>query len=290
MNIQMNLLRYLQAGAVAVSFGVMAPAFAIDTNGWTCVGTCGTQAPVAGDFVTASPVAGSTSYAYVSTNGSAVTNVGLAGVGALPGKQPNPTNGSTFTSSVFTAKANDELSFYFNYVTSDGAGFADYAWARLLDGAGQQVALLFTARTMADGKAVPGQEMPAPTASLSPSTVNIIANANPVWSVLGSSSGTCYIDLKSGCGYTDWVQAKFKIPQAGSYRLEIGAVNWDDQAYDSGLAIDGLIVGGQPPVVTPPTQPGTTVQAVPSQSIAGILATSLGLITAALWLRRRQKS
>jgi hypothetical protein len=32
---------------------------------------------------------------------------------------------------MFAATAGTALNFYFNYVTSDGAGFADYGWAEL---------------------------------------------------------------------------------------------------------------------------------------------------------------
>ncbi|CAM3731141.1 NF038132 family protein [Rheinheimera salexigens] len=154
-------------------------------SGWGCTGNCGTAG--ADGVVTESPIAGN--YGWVSTSGGAA-GVGLEG---LIG-----TNGSVLLSSLFSAESNDDLNFYFNFVTSDGAGFADYAWARLLDESFNQIAMLFTARTLPTGNIVPGMGMPTPEATLSPSTVEIISGA-PSWSPLDSSSGLCY---DSGCGYT----------------------------------------------------------------------------------------
>jgi len=89
-------------------------------SGWVGAGGFGTGTPD-GD-VTAPPTTG-TSFQYVTTNG------GLGGVGALPGVggSGTPINGSTVTTSTFSADAGDELEFFFNYVTSDGSGFADYS-------------------------------------------------------------------------------------------------------------------------------------------------------------------
>jgi len=144
--------------------------------------------------------------------------------------------------SVFSATAGTGLNFYFDYVTSDGAGFSDYAWAALFTSTGTLSELLFTARTEPSGTIVPGSGMPAIGAgvTLTPSSVPIIAGG-PAWSPLGGSSGACY-DV--GCGYTGWVSAAYTIPTAGNYYLEIGTVNWLDTLYDTGLAMDGVTVGG----------------------------------------------
>jgi hypothetical protein len=123
-------------------------------SGWTCVGSCGTDG--ADGVVTLSPI-GSSHYEWVSTAG------GSNGVGALPtGALGSETDGSTLATQVFTATAGTSLNFYFNYVTSDGAGYADYAWAELFNSANTPVALLFTARTVASGTIVPGTGMPTP--------------------------------------------------------------------------------------------------------------------------------
>src|SRR5437879_10457432 len=140
------------------------PAFA-DTvpAGWTCVGNCGSSG--ADGVVPLSPT-GNSSYQWVSTN------QGLVGVGILPtGALGSETNGSTLATSLFSATAGTNLNFYFNYITSDGAGFADYAWAELFSSTNNPVALLFTARTEPSGSIVPGTGLPAPTATLNPSSV-----------------------------------------------------------------------------------------------------------------------
>jgi hypothetical protein len=230
--------------------------------GWACVGTCGTLG--ANGVVTLA--GGGSQYGYVSTangvNGVALSGVGGSGVG---------TDGSTLTSTGFSANASDILKFNFNYVTSDGAGFSDYAWARLLDASFNQVALLFTARTTLAGNTVPGAGMPAPTATLTPGSTPIIgtcepnptagfdACANTRWAPLGPSnvgggSGDCW---DTGCGYTGWVEAKYSIAAAGTYYLEFGVTNWDatglgtDTFYDSGLAFDGLQINNTPISVVP---------------------------------------
>lgn len=121
-------------------------AWAIDSSSWTCsspgTDSCGNL--TADGVVVDAPVANSTGYAWVSTNGAPAFDPA-----ALPGGVPQDLviNGATFTSEPFAvASPNAPISFHFNYVTSDGEDFGDYAWARLLDSANNQVALLFTAR------------------------------------------------------------------------------------------------------------------------------------------------
>ena len=84
--------------------------------------------------------------------------------------------------------------------------------------------------------------MPAvnPGVTLTPASVPINANAT-TWSPLGSWTGDCF-DV--GCGDTGWVNASYTIATGGSYYLEVGVVNWIDTEYDSGLALDGVSVGG----------------------------------------------
>lgn len=198
-------------------------------TGWSCTGNCNVSA--ANGVVTASPL-GSSKYGYVTTE-SGVNNTSPFSLGA-------EASGSKLVSTAFTASAGDDLNFYFNYVTSDGAGYADYAWARLLNSDGSEAALLFTARTKPSGNIIPGVGMPTPDASIP--TAEIVSGA-PTWSALGGSSGTCY---SSGCGYTGWVLSAFDIAVAGDYLLEFGVVNWSDSAYQSGLAFDGITIAGKP--------------------------------------------
>ncbi len=172
------------------------------------------------------------SYVYVTTAESNATGIGY-GLGS-------ETNGSQLTTSTFEAEAGAELSYYFNYVTSDGSGFADYAFALLEDSVGG-VTNLFNARTTELGDTVPGFGLPAIDAgvTLNPASTPIIDNATN-WAELGVSSGGCYAE---GCGSTGWIQSTFTIQTAGTYSFTFGVTNWSDQALQSGLAIAGLSIG-----------------------------------------------
>ncbi|MBA2669258.1 MAG: NF038132 family protein [Gemmatimonadetes bacterium] len=249
----------LAGGASAQQFNGGIPA------GWNCIGTCGTLG--ANGVVTAPPVGGP-QYGFVSTAGSNAT-ANLPGVGG----SGSPTNGSLLRSSAISLNAGQNLSFYFNYVTSDGSGFADYAWARLLNaGSMTQAALLFTARTNATGgPIVPGFSMPAPEATLTPASQAI--QAGTTWSPLGGSSNTCFA---TGCGHSGWIFSEFILLASGSYILEFGVTNWIDTAFDSGMAFDGLAVDGTP------------VQAVVPEPISMVLLGS-GLAGIAAARRRRRK-
>ncbi|WP_207541329.1 NF038132 family protein, partial [Sabulicella rubraurantiaca] len=230
--------------------------------GYVCAGACGTLG--ADGVVTAPPIGGST-YQYVTTDG------GVNGVGALPGVggTGSPTDGSTLTTPVFTAQAGDALNFAFNYVTSDGSGFADYAWARLVTDANVEVALLFTARTTQGGNTVPGFGMPAPAATLTPSSTPINPGAT-TWSPLGGNSGSCFISPSAGCGNTGWILSSYTIAAAGNYKLQFGVTNWDDRAFDSGMAIAGVTVGGKP--IDPVPVPAPASLALLGFGLAGIAA------------------
>ena len=229
----------------------------------TCVGNCGTLG--ANGVVTTSPLGGS--YQYISTNGGAFGEGQLASVGG--------TNGSQFTTSQFSANAGSVLNFYFNYVTSDGAGYADYTFAQLQPLAGSAITL-FTARTTTVGNTSPGFGLPAndPGVTLTPASTAIISGP-PSWSALGGSSGTCY---DTGCGYTGWIQSTYTIQDAGLYSLTFGVTNWDDQLFDSGLAFAGVTVDGTPVSGVP--EPSTWAMMI--LGFAGV-----GLVT---YRRRNQRS
>ena len=192
----------------------------------TCIGNCGT---LGADGVVTAPPSGP-SYSYVTTDD------GQSGAGQIPGA--GGTNGSLYTTE-FDAAAGEALDFWFNYVTSDGSTFNDYAWAGLYDANLNQVAVLFTARTQPDGTIVPGQGLPGVEAALDPSSVPIIPGG-PEWSPLGANSGACF---DTGCGFTDWVNSTYEIAEAGSYVLRFGVTNWSDTDYQSGLAFSGLSIG-----------------------------------------------
>jgi PEP-CTERM motif-containing protein len=211
--------------------GLSGTAWAIPI-GWTCTdGTCGT---LGANGVVTDPPGAATTYEYVTTTGGAF-GLPTLGIGS-------ETNGSRLLSGIFSAAAGDALEFDFNYVTSDGSDYVEYAWARLLDDTQTPVAVLFTARTTPSGSTVPGFGLPPIVATITPPTPPIIPGG-PAWSPLGSWSGACY---GPGCGYTGWVHSSYTIPSAGNYILEFGVVNWIDTLYDSGLAISGTTIGGVP--------------------------------------------
>ena len=230
-------------------------------TGWACSGICGTDG--VDGIVPLSPT-GDSSYEYVTTSGSSAS-------APLPsGALGFEVNGSSLATPVFSATAGASLNFYFNYVTSDGAGFADYAWAELFDSSNNPVELLFTVRTDPTASIVPGTGLPQPNATLTPASVSINPGGTS-WSPLGSSSATCF---SGGCGSSGWIFSNFMIVLDGNYYLEVGVTNWLDDTYDSGLAVDGVKVAGTS-LLAGPTPEGTT----PEPSTLMLLGT--GLLAAA---------
>lgn len=258
--------RTLLASAAAtalLAFGAQAATLPSD---WSVVGNAGTGSP---NGVVTAPSATESGYYYVSTNGGPSGGGSLSGIGG--------TNGSSVTTGAFAAAAGETLEFLFNYVTSDGAGFADYGWARLIDATSSaEVALLFTARTTPGGNTVPGFGMPPLNATLVPADTPIVAGA-PIWDALGGNSGTCY---NTGCGYTGWIQSTFDIAAAGTYKLQFGVTNWSDQIWHSGMAFAGAKIGDV--IITPPVDPA----AVPLPASALLLGAGMGAMGL---MRRRQK-
>lgn len=251
--INLGVTALLSLSALAISGTASAlPA------GWNCDGNCGELG--ADGVVTTSPDGGN--YLYVSTT-NAPTQAGL-NIGS-------ETTGSVLRSTTFSASAGDSLQYYFNYVTTDGSGFADYAWSRLFNASDNSlVALLFTARTTPGGNTVPGFGMPAISATMEPASVGIIPGS-PTWQPVGSG---CYAE---GCGYTGWIKSTYDILADGDYYLDFGVVNWSDSGYQSGLAIDGILIGGNPIDASAVPEPGT------------VALLSLGLFGLGA-LRRRQRA
>lgn len=256
--------------------------------GWTCVGVCGTSG--ADGVVDLSPISSSTQYGWISTDPTDPSHT-FSGVSPFspPSNFIGNTNGSTLTSSAFHANAGDQLSFYFNYVTSDGVNvlepddFKDYGWSRLLNaGDSSQAAVLVTVRTDPDYNYIPGQGLPPSEATLTPPSSVPVFNYSPVvdrydnwgsdtgpqWSPLGASSGRCWGE---GCGYTGWIQANYTITTTGDYFLEFGVTNWNDLAYDSGIAIDGIAISpGNGGVTSPVPEPETYAMLLAGLSLFGL--------------------
>lgn len=226
-------------------------------DGWTYIGNAGSGTP--DGVVTAAPTA-SGNYTYVSTYGAPSDGGTLPAVGG-------GTNGSTLTTSTFSAAAGDALEFYFNFVTSDGAGYADYAWVQLLNITQSSDFLMFTARTTPGGNTVPGFDMPEIGAgvTLDPGTVSVTPGG-PIWSALGDDSGGCW---SIGCGFSGWVESSFTITEAADYQLRFGVSNWADQAYATGLAIAGATIAGTP---IDPNEPSV----IPLPAAAWLLLAGLG--------------
>lgn len=226
---------------------------ALDT--WTCVGTCGSLA--ADGDITLSPY-GSPRYAYLTTNSSTAHGVSPLDIveSGGGGAEFSQTNGSSYTSAAFTLADGESVQAYFNYVSTDGKGFDDYAWARLVNGDGSTAAWLFTARSTNGNKqnVVPGNAL----SKASNNTVDFDPDATIVnyadfefntrttqssafdpidWSPLGIWNGTCWRDNAEGCGFSGWLESRV-TPGAGTYRLEVGVVNFGDEAWDSGIAFD----------------------------------------------------
>lgn len=246
------------------TFGLWSNSAQAIPIGWNCAGSCGTLG--ADGVVTAPPTpSGATTYDWISTYGATGDNGASLGTGA-------ETNGTLLSSNVFSASAGDALQFAFNYVTSDGSGFADYAWAGLLNTTTNAMTYLVTARTKPTGSIIPGQDLPAIDATLTPPSVPIIPGG-PTWSPLGTYSGLCYA---TGCGYTGWVLSDFTIASTDNYQLQFGVVNWSDQIFDSGLAISGATVGGKP------------IENVPEPTSLALLG--IGLVGLAGISRRKRKA
>ena len=262
----------LAAGVVMLALLLALPGLAaaapIIPAGWTCSegGNCGTLGP---DGVVTAPPGGST-YQYVSTSGAPTfsgLNLGF-----------NETNGSLLTTSAFSASGTTVLAFNFNFVTSDGAGFPEYAYAQLAPSGGSPI-LLFTARTCETTpcNTVPGVGMPplGVGVTLVPPSTPVTPNAT-TWSALGSSSGSCWA---VGCGNSGWIQAEY-TPAAGAYALQFGVVNVNDQAFDTGMAIAGATIGDIPI--------GDDLAVVPEPTTLILFGSTMaGLGFASRWRRRR---
>ena len=193
--------------------------------------------------------AGSARYGLVTTAGSDALGASPLLLDGNSRGNGTETNGSRWTWAAFSVGAGDTMSVWFNFVSTDGKGYDDYAWARLADADdGTVVAWLFAAAATNSntGKVVPGDVLDK--AEFDPDErivdfddwafVSKSADDPVDWAPLGVSNGSCWKDNAPGCGYTGWMQSQISFASDVRLRLELGVVNWGDWAYDSGLAFD----------------------------------------------------
>lgn len=252
----MATIRFMVA-ALAALMVTSAHAATWDSGQWTVIGNAGEGDPEGN------------AYHFVTTYG------GVPDGGVLPqigGGNGIPT-GSSLTTQTFAAAAGEMLELNFFYATSDSVWGgdnrgADYGWARLLDGAGQQVALLYTVRTTPGGSSVPGFDMPPAEAILNPEYAPV-HGGGVIWDALGNSSGAC---AGEGCGLTDWVNVSYMIEAGGIYSLQLGVTNWNDEAYQSAMAFADVKIGGKD--ITPELAPQPAP--IPQPASAVLLVAGIG--------------
>jgi len=227
----------LAPGAGAQVFNGGIPA------GYICTGTCSTATTPDGSI--AAVPSGSSQVGYVTTAGSSnyANPLDIAGT----------TNGSQLLSGPFTGTSGQTLSFFFDFITSDGTStYTDYAYVQLI-GLSSGTTTLFTARTNPSGSTVPGFGLPgiAPGATITPFPVDITPGAT-MFSGLAGSSGDCYQGPGQGCGNTGWIQASYNLAANDTYQIMFGVNNEGDTELDTALLFDfGEGAGGVPTV--PPT-------------------------------------
>jgi hypothetical protein len=162
---------------------------------------------------------GGNRYGYVVTNGA------------------NGQNVSWMRSDVFPVNAGDNLQLSFNYLTSDGRKFNDFAEIRLVNPADDKVLTLVNARTTERGVDVgflEGVALDGPPFTAGPSG----------WLQLGSDRNACY-GTNDSCGATGWWQLDYTFDSAGEFSLAFYVGNVLDDLYQSGLAFDDISIASR---------------------------------------------
>lgn len=281
---RLNAFFALLIASSLVAGAAQAASTSIADTSWTATGAAGI---ISGDGTVPDSPTGNTQFGYVTTAG------GVYGTSPLllrdEGKgTENQTNGSRIVSSAFSALANNTLTLHFNYVSTDGRGYNDYAWARLVTaGSNETAAWLFTARSenSARGSVVPGDVLKRQVDNSLPTELDAVLNdgdsigfnvSSTEWSPLGFSSGYCWTDANT-CGPSGWINSAYTFASSGSYYLEFGVINWGDEAYDTALAFDfsglqGANFTNVKTVAAPVPEPETWALMMAGVSLMGFVA------------------
>ncbi len=204
-------------------------------------------------------------------------------------------NGSKIVSDAFSGVAGNTLTLHFNYVSTDGRGYDDYAWARLVNSTDNETAAwLFTARSTnsARGNVIPGDVLNRQVDKDAPDQIDAVLNdgdrigfdvSSTQWQPLGVSSGYCWDDANT-CGPSGWVKSTYTLANSGSFYLELGVANWGDEIFDSALAFDfvGLTAANFPNA--------PLIASVPEPTSYAMLLAGIALVGIAADRRRRKAS
>lgn len=287
MNPRLSLPLFLLALAALAAPTAQAAAVSLSGLSWTATGTAGLI-----EGTTTVPVSstGNTPFGYLTTTGGVQDMSPLHLKTDGKGSEASE-NGSRIRSGVFSASRGDSLSLQFNFVSTDGRGYEDYAWARLVHaGSDTTAAWLYTARSdrSARGSVVPGNVLKRQTDGSLPDELDAVLNkgnsvgfdvSSTVWAPLGGWSGSCWTSANT-CGPSGWIESAYDFADGGDFVLEMGVVNWGDEAFDSALAFDfsGLRAADFSGlrVLDPSTDGGT----VPTPATPALVLAGLGLLAA----------
>jgi hypothetical protein len=295
------------AQAKTTATDATAATVALGATTWTATGNAGM---IGGDAVVGASPLNNTQFGYVSTAGGVdgTSPLVLDDTAGRFGAKLNQANGTKIVSDTFAAASGQNLTLYFDYVTSDGHGYQDYAWARLVNaGSNTTAAWLLTARSnnTGNGNTVPGGVLASQVDKKLQNTldatindgstvgVNLGPSPDTQWAPLGATSWDTCFKTSTSCGSTGWVKSDYAVQADGSYYLEFGVTNWGDNTFDSALAFDftGLHAGSinaskvLPQVFETPNS--AIAASVPEPQTYAMLLAGLGLMGT---VARRRKS
>lgn len=284
-----SLLVALTAIAFLSAAPIRAAETAIDQVSWFATGAAGLIEGT--NAVPLSPT-GNSYFGFVTTAGGAghfgsPDNVSPLILKADGKGNEGTNNGTKIVSDAFSGIAGNTLTLHFNYISTDGRGYDDYAWARLVDAASNETAAwLFTARSTnsARGNVIPGDVLNRQVDRDAPDQLDAVLNdgdrigfdvSSTTWQPLGISSGYCWDDANT-CGPSGWVKSSYVLAQTGTFRLEFGVANWGDEIFDSALAFDfvGLDAANFPnaPLIASVPEASTHAMFLAGIALAGVVA------------------